>query len=83
MGTANGSFNNFNTLFRSSALDRTIMTARSFLAAVFPAINQPTNTTYLPGREQVVPVYSEPDDGDALIRSYTACPAYDSHLISW
>lgn len=37
VGTPNGTWNNFNSLFRSSALDRTIMTARSFLDAVSAA----------------------------------------------
>lgn len=131
VGTPDGAFNNFNTLIRSSALDRTVMTARSFLDAVFPSINQPSDTAYLPdgqqarrrkqhgkggtehsgvhgnpgqdGRNicwrvalacpqppvgspsgmQVVPVYSKPDDGDALTRAYTACPAYDKRLLSW
>ena len=53
MGTAAGTFNNHNTLVRSSALDRTIMTARAFLAAAFPPIDQPTNTSYLPDGQQV------------------------------
>lgn len=94
VGTPNGTWNNFNSLFRSSALDRTIMTARSFLDAVgplcrcaaprqaaghgagmrrqrrarrrrpplptsshllqvFPPINMPTDTQYLPDGQQV------------------------------
>jgi hypothetical protein len=52
VGQADGAFNHYNTLIRSSALDRTIMTARSFLDAVFPSINQPTNTSYLPDGQQ-------------------------------
>lgn len=83
VGSADGIFNNFNTLLRSSSLDRAIMTARSFLDAVFPPINQPTDTTYLPDRQQVVPVYSQAADGDAIIRGYTACPAYDNRLLEW
>lgn len=83
VGSADGIFNNFNTLIRSSSLDRAIMTARSFLDAVFPPINQPTDTTYLPDRQQVVPVYSQAADGDAIIRGYTACPAYDNRLLEW
>ena len=53
VGTPDGVFNNYNTLVRSSALDRTIMTARSFLDAVFPPINLPTDTKYLPDGQQV------------------------------
>lgn len=52
MGSPDGEFNNFNTLVRSSSLDRTIMTARSFLDAVFPPINQPTPERYLPDGQQ-------------------------------
>lgn len=33
---------------------------------------------------QVVPVYSLPEDGDgALVRGYSACPAYDARLLTW
>lgn len=53
VGTADGEWNNHNTLFRSSALDRTIMTADSFLAGVFPAIDNVTAMRYLPSGEQV------------------------------
>jgi hypothetical protein len=52
LGSPDGHFNNFNTLFRSSALDRAIMTARSFLDGVFPPVNQATATTYLPDGQQ-------------------------------
>lgn len=83
VGTPNGTWNNFNSLFRSSALDRTIMTARSFLDAVFPPINPPTDTQYLPDGQQVVPVYSLPEDGNTLTRAYTACPTYDARLLDW
>ncbi|KAL4457857.1 hypothetical protein ABPG75_012722 [Micractinium tetrahymenae] len=83
VGTADGTWNNFNTLFRSSALDRTIMTARSFLDAVFPPMNVPTTSQYLPDGQQVVPVYSLPEDGNTLTRAYTACPTYDTRLLNW
>jgi hypothetical protein len=84
VGTPDGPFNNYNVLARSSSLDRTIMTARSFLDAVFPPINTPTNDSYLPDGQQVVPVYSLPEDGSGtLLRAYTACPAYDARLLAW
>ncbi|PRW05761.1 acid phosphatase [Chlorella sorokiniana] len=84
VGSPDGLFNNFNTMVRSSSLDRTIMTARSFLDGAFPPINQPTATKYLPDGQQVVPVYALPEDGSgALIRSYTMCPAYDARLTDW
>ena len=85
VGTPDGAFNNFNVLARSSSLDRTIMTARSFLDAVFPPINAPTAARYLPDRQQVVPVYSLPEDGPGgtLLRAYTTCPAYDARLLAW
>jgi hypothetical protein len=37
----------------------------------------------MPPPLQVVPVYSLPEDGNALIRGYTACPAYDARLLDW
>lgn len=84
VGSPDGLFNNYNTLVRSSSLDRTIMTARSFLDGAFPPINQPTATKYLPDGQQVVPVFSLPEDGaGVLIRSYTMCPAYDARLLDW
>ena len=47
-------FNNYNTLVRSSSLDRTIQSAVSFLSGVFTA--QPdaaTDSAYLPTGQQV------------------------------
>jgi hypothetical protein len=46
-------FSNFNLLANSSALDRTIMSADSFLAGVFPSLNNVSNSSYLPNGQQV------------------------------
>lgn len=46
-------FSNYNLLVRSSALDRTIMTALSFLDGVLPPLNNATADRYLPDGEQV------------------------------
>ena len=39
-----------------------------------------TPTPRPPHSTQVIPVYSLPEDGDALLRGYTSCPAYDQRL---
>lgn len=83
VNTPGGTWNNYNTLVRSSSLDRTIMTARTFLAAVFPPIDPSTPSRYLPDGSQVVPVYSLPEDYSPLIRGYSSCPTYDRRLAEW
>ncbi len=32
---------------------------------------------------QVIPIYSELDTEDYLIRAYTKCPTYDNILLAW
>lgn len=88
INTTQGTFNAYNTLVRSSGLDRTISTARSFLAGSFPPNNNATvpSSQYsidagLPDGEQVIPVYSLGED--PLIRSYTQCPTYINRLTVW
>jgi len=76
-----GVFNSYNTLIRSSGLDRTISTARAFLDGVFPSSVALADSTGLPDGQQVVPVYALGED--PLIRGYTACPAYIEKLSEW
>ena len=45
-------FSNYNLNVRSSALDRTIMTALSFLTGVLPPLNNATATRFLPDGQQ-------------------------------
>lgn len=85
-GSPDVGFSNYNTFANTSALDRTIMSADSFLAGVFPAIavqDDATNGSYVPTGEQVVPVYSMADTEDWKIRGYTKCPAYEDRLQQW
>lgn len=83
-GAPNISFDNYNTLVRSSALDRTVSTALSFLAGLFPAIPaNPSPTRFLPSGAQVLPVYTQEESQDFMIRGYTRCPAYDARLAAW
>ena len=67
-----------NVLVTSSALDRTLQSARSFLAGVFQDLNTPTPTQYLPDGAAPVPVYAAAgaDADDTLIRAYANCPAF-------
>ncbi|KAL6746088.1 histidine phosphatase superfamily [Haematococcus lacustris] len=76
-------FHNYNSLVRASYTDRALLSAQAFFAGVFPA--QPPNSSllYLPTGQQPVPVYSEPDKDDWLIRTYNKCPAYDARLMAW
>ncbi|KAJ9534014.1 hypothetical protein QJQ45_027114, partial [Haematococcus lacustris] len=76
-------FHNYNSLVRASYTDRALLSAQAFFAGVFPA--QPPNSSllYLPTGQQPVPVYSEPDRDDWLIRTYNKCPAYDARLMAW
>ena len=48
-------------------------------------MNVPTATTYLPSGAQLVPVYAVAgsDGDDTLVRTYTKCPSYDTHLSAW
>lgn len=88
IGTPGVHFHAYNTLIRSSGLDRTISTARAFTDGAFPSLTDAVdtdgaaaNTTGLPDGEQVVPVYSLGED--PLIRAYTQCPAYVARLQDW
>ncbi len=58
--------------------------AQSFFSGIFPA-NQSvaTATEYLPTGQQLVPIYTQPDQDDYLIRAYTKCPTYDRALTTW
>lgn len=76
-------FNNFNMDIRSSGLDRTIMTALSFLTGVLPPENNATEERFLPDGQQVVPVFSQPDSEDIVIRAYSKCTAYQEALSQW
>ena len=55
INTTGVGFNNYNTLVRSSALDRTVQSAIGFLSGIFPADDVPTSTSYLPSGQQVGP----------------------------
>jgi lysosomal acid phosphatase len=82
VGTPSGVFNAYNALFRSSGLDRTITTARSFIEGAFPPMpSSSSSSSGLPTGEQVIPVYSLGED--PLVRAYTKCPAYSADLQGW
>ena len=51
-GTPDGAYNAYNTLVRSSALERTVATARAFFDGAFPALAQPPADRGLPDGEQ-------------------------------
>lgn len=53
INSTNVGFNNYNTLFTSSALDRTLESAQSFLAGIFPAIPVNSTTEFIPTGQQV------------------------------
>jgi lysosomal acid phosphatase len=53
VNTPGVTFSNYNLYTRSSALDRTIMTALSFLDGVLPSLNNATAARFLPDGEQV------------------------------
>mmetsp|Transcript_22540 Transcript_22540/g.67104 ORF Transcript_22540/g.67104 Transcript_22540/m.67104 type:complete len:583 (-) Transcript_22540:1111-2859(-) len=87
-------FNGFNTYVRSSELARTVESALSFAAGLFPPLDlrnvsgievNPGNSSdyFLPNGAQVVPVYTTVDDEDAIIRTYIKCPKYNQVLQSW
>ncbi|KAG2435149.1 hypothetical protein HXX76_007234 [Chlamydomonas incerta] len=79
-------FGNFDVYVRSSALDRTIMSGLCFFNGVFPAdpaAPAANPAAYLPTGAQVVPVYTQSDQDDILIRAYTKCPAYQAALDAW
>lgn len=88
LGSPGVHFHAYNSLVRSSGLDRTISTARAFTDGAFPSLDDAVDTdgaaanaTGLPDGEQVVPVYSLGED--PLIRAYTQCPAYAARLQDW
>ena len=81
INTTQGVFNAYNTLVRSSGLDRTISTARAFLDGAFPTLSSNILGTGLADGQQVVPVYSLGED--PLIRAYTQCPNYVTKLSQW
>eukprot|EP00201_Polytomella_parva_P024576 CAMPEP_0175044856 /NCGR_PEP_ID=MMETSP0052_2-20121109/4064_1 /TAXON_ID=51329 ORGANISM="Polytomella parva, Strain SAG 63-3" /NCGR_SAMPLE_ID=MMETSP0052_2 /ASSEMBLY_ACC=CAM_ASM_000194 /LENGTH=395 /DNA_ID=CAMNT_0016308251 /DNA_START=318 /DNA_END=1505 /DNA_ORIENTATION=+ len=74
-------FTNVDVLIRSSAIDRTLTSARSFYTGVFPIGD--SSISGLPSLEEPVPIYSTNDTNDALVRAYTKCPAYDNILLNW
>ncbi|KXZ41623.1 hypothetical protein GPECTOR_356g120 [Gonium pectorale] len=77
-------FGNWDTYVRSSALDRTIMSGLCFFNGIFPADPAAVSAgRYLPTGAQVVPVYTQSDADDILIRAYTKCPAYQAALSDW
>lgn len=85
VGDAGVGYSNYNVLVTSSALDRSLLSARSFLAGLFEDVNTPTPSLYLPDGSQVVPVYSSAafDADDTFIRAYNNCPAYQARLAAW
>ncbi|KAG2425428.1 hypothetical protein HYH02_015034 [Chlamydomonas schloesseri] len=86
LGTPGVGFGNFDVYVRSSALDRTIMSGLCFFNGVFqpdPAAPAANPAAYLPTGAQVVPVYTQSDQNDILIRAYTKCPAYQAALDAW
>jgi lysosomal acid phosphatase len=82
-------FNNYNTIFRSSVLDRTKQSAVAFLAGIFPSLasqgQQYFIGGYLPSGQQVIPVYSSADidSNDVTIRAYASCNSFSRTLASW
>ncbi|PNW86505.1 hypothetical protein CHLRE_02g089311v5 [Chlamydomonas reinhardtii] len=79
-------FGNFDVYVRSSALDRTLMSGVCFFNGVFPpdpAAPAANPAAYLPTGAQVVPVYTQSDQNDIIIRAYTKCPAYQDALEGW
>jgi hypothetical protein len=68
---------NYNLYARSSALDRTIMTALGFLDGMLPPLNNATAGRFLPDGEQV----------SALVCMFKCCPCTGTgtipHLISY
>ena len=69
-------FNNFNTLVRTSALDRTVQSAVSFLSGVFPALYNATVVAYLPSGQQVCSSIHPPRtsfDAPLLIMEALSC----------
>ncbi|KAG2501116.1 hypothetical protein HYH03_000934 [Edaphochlamys debaryana] len=84
IGQAGVGFGNFDVYVRSSALDRSIMSGLCFLNGIWPADpSVATPQSYLPTGATVVPVYTQADSDDILIRAYTKCPAYQSALEAW
>lgn len=79
-------YGNFDVFVRSSALDRSIMSGLCFFNGIFPdnVTGMEVNATqYLPSGAQVIPIYTQSDTNDVLIRAYTKCPAYQDNLEAW
>jgi len=78
-------FSNYDTLVRSSALDRTLLSANAFLTGAFPAgtAGAAQATGGAGGSAPAVPVYSVADGEDWRVRAYTKCPAYERRLAGW
>lgn len=80
-GEPGAGFSNYDTLARSSGLDRTLKSAAAFLSGAFPSAGPSSGGDG--GGAQLPPVYSSPDDDDYVIRGYTKCPAYERRLEAW
>lgn len=83
VGLSNVGYTAHDVNMRSSYLDRTLLSAQCFLQGMFPPTAPPTNGLGLTTGAQVIPVYSEPDTQDIVIRAYTKCPKYDSALLQF
>lgn len=53
--------------------------AHGFGSAVFVCVSRPAGPSCL----QVIPIYTQSDTNDVLIRAYTKCPAYQDNLEAW
>lgn len=60
---------------KSTDYDRTIMSAQSNLAAIYPPHEFQIWNKYIPW--QPIPVHTIPEEEDALIWPHKPCPAYD------
>lgn len=76
-------FSNYDTLARSSTLDRTLRSAAAFLSGAFPPGAAAPGGLAEAVVSQLPPVYSVADSEDWVVRAYTKCPAYQSRLEAW
>ncbi|EFJ51404.1 hypothetical protein VOLCADRAFT_103449 [Volvox carteri f. nagariensis] len=77
-------YGNFDVYVRSSALDRSILSGLCFFNGIFPPDpTAPTASSFVPTGAQVVPIYTQSDDDDILIRAYTKCDTYQANLMKW
>jgi len=87
VSSANTSFSNYNTRVVSSALDRTLLSARSFLAGAFAygLGGLATPSALLSNGAQLPPIFSAAgrDEDDVLVRAYSKCPLYLLRLLAW